>query len=94
MDTAAELIVSLGVGVVVGVLAWVLLTSRDPEDAASHEDRRRETRSEELYGNAFGPAGPDAESQRPDEVGASWPTRLPPQPPSAVPPPPPPPRTR
>ncbi len=49
---------------VVGVVVIVLLLRRTPkhaEEAAGHHDERADTTSEQLYGGASRPAGPDAE---------------------------------
>jgi hypothetical protein len=71
-----------GVALTIVVVAWFFTARRHPEDAADHSDEHADTPSERFYGrHPPGPAGADAESQRPDDVGSAF-----------NPPPPPPPR--
>lgn len=69
------MIATIVVGVVAAVVAvaWFVL-GRHPEQSASHDtagnvSSTTETRSEQIYGGADRPAGPDAESMDPDAFG-------------------------
>jgi len=67
----SEIVVAIGVVCIVVLVSWFFLTSKHPENGASHADEEaRETLASRLYGrNPPGPAGPDAESQNPDDTG-------------------------
>jgi hypothetical protein len=79
----SAVVVASGVVVTVLVVAWFVLTAKRAEAIASSWDERPDTPSERFYGpHPVGPAGPDAESQRPEDTGNAWD------------PPPPPPRRR
>ena len=59
------------VAVTAVVVAWFLVTAKRLE--ASHSDERPDTPAERFYGpHPFAPAGPDAESQRPEDTGNAW----------------------
>ncbi|MCU1501380.1 MAG: hypothetical protein JWM12_734 [Ilumatobacteraceae bacterium] len=61
---------SVSVAITLAVVTWFVLTRKHPEFAASHRDEHPDTLSERFYGpNPPGPAGPDAESQRPEDTG-------------------------
>ena len=80
----SAVVILLSVTATVGVVAWFFLTNKHPENAAGHCDEHPTTLAEQLYGpHPSGPAGPDAESQSPEDTGNAW-----------DPPPPPPRRTR
>ncbi|MDW3213664.1 MAG: hypothetical protein R8G01_06705 [Ilumatobacteraceae bacterium] len=53
----------------VACVAWFLLVRRHPERTASHDDTSSTTPSDELYGGVDRPAGPDAETMRPGDLG-------------------------
>lgn len=53
----------------VALVAWFVLQRNRPEDAAEHSDLPASTTSEELYGGAKRPAGPDVSTQDPDMLG-------------------------
>ena len=79
----SAMVILLSVTATVGVVAWFFLTEKQPENAAGHCDDHPTTLAEQLYGpHPSGPAGPDAESQSPEDTGNAWD------------PPPPPPRIR
>lgn len=60
MDTG--FIVVLAVAVVgVAVIVFLLSRTKHPDETASHDDQRPDTTSEQFYGGADRPAGPDAE---------------------------------
>ncbi|WP_420452852.1 hypothetical protein [Ilumatobacter sp.] len=62
-------IIVIAIAAVVALIAWFLLTNNDAEDVSGHSDRPATTTSEELYGKADRPAGPDLEPQDPDALG-------------------------
>ena len=66
----AEVVIAVSVVVTVALVAWFALSSKHPESAASHSDEHTDTLAERFYGrHPSGPAGADAESQRPDDTG-------------------------
>ena len=68
-----------GVAATAVVVAWFLVTAKRLE--ASHSDERPDTPAERFYGpHPFAPAGPDAESQCPEDTGNAW--EPPPPPPT------------
>ena len=74
----AAIVVALGVVATVAVVVWFIRPRAHPELAASHSDERPDTPSERFYGShPPGPAGPDAESQGPEDAGDSWNPRPP-----------------
>jgi hypothetical protein len=73
-DRTVEILIAAITVVVAGALiAWFVFTPHHPENGASHSDDHPETLSQRFYGrNPPGPAGPDAESQRPEDTGNAW----------------------
>jgi hypothetical protein len=66
--------------IVVGVVVWFVASRRHPEMAATHRAHLPTTRSERIYGDhPVGPAGADAEDQRPDDTGSAWDGPMPPR---------------
>jgi hypothetical protein len=71
--TVEILIAAITVVVAGALIAWFVFTPHHPENGASHSDDHPETLSQRFYGrNPPGPAGPDAESQRPEDTGNAW----------------------
>jgi peroxiredoxin len=70
----SAVIVAITVVCAAVLVAWLFLTPKHPENGASHADEQPpETLAQRLYGrNPPGPAGPDAESQNPDDIGNAW----------------------
>jgi hypothetical protein len=69
MSTTSIVVVVAAALATVACVAWFLFSRKHPERAATHSDAPATTRSEELYGGADRPAGPDAESMDPDDIG-------------------------
>ena len=68
----AALVVAVTAVVAIALIAWFFLTRHHAEDGAGAADELVDTPSERFYGrNPSGPAGADAEPQRPDETGSS-----------------------
>jgi hypothetical protein len=67
-NTMTTVVIVAAVLLVAGVVAWFLLARRHPEYAASHHDPVAETTSDQIYGDADRPAGPDAEPMDPDRL--------------------------
>lgn len=66
----ANIIVILTAVVFVGVLiVWFFTTRNDPETTAGHDDDPALTTSDELYGKADRPAGPDVDLMDPELLG-------------------------
>ena len=66
----AGLAIAVSVVVTIAVVVWFGVSDKHPESAASHSDEHPDTPAERFYGpHPSGPAGPDAESQRPDDTG-------------------------
>ena len=63
------LAIILAVVATVAVVAWFIFNRRHPERAALHSQPDRVTTSERLYESAGRPAGPDAETMDPDQLG-------------------------
>lgn len=62
--------VVLSVVAIIVVVSWFLVFNRQhPENAATHETDERQSTSEALYGGADRPAGADAETMDPDQLG-------------------------
>jgi hypothetical protein len=59
----------VGVAVALAVVVWFFANRQNPERSASHSDAAASTTSDELYGGADRPAGPDAEVMDPDQLG-------------------------
>jgi hypothetical protein len=80
LSVVVALVIILSVVSTVVLTAWFFLTPEHPERGASHADEEPpETLAMRLYGrHPSGPAGPDAESQNPEDTGNS----LDPRPPS------------
>jgi hypothetical protein len=71
----AMVVAGVSVVATIALVAWFVLTPKQPETAASHWDEHVETVAEQLYGrHPSGPAGADAESQRPEDTGNAWQT--------------------
>jgi len=66
---AEILVLMMGAVVGGGTLAWFFFKENDPENATEHGD---DVRSGKLSRGHFGPGGPGAESQRPEDVGNAW----------------------
>lgn len=62
-------VVIAAVILIAGVVAWFLLNRQHPERTAGHAPPSTGTTSEQLYGGADRPAGPDAETMDPDQLG-------------------------
>ena len=69
MDTPTIIVVVVAVLLTVGCVAWFLLVRKHPENAATHDDASPTTTSGRLYAGVDRPAGPDAETMDPDELG-------------------------
>lgn len=54
---------------IVGVVGWFLLNRQHPENAAGHSSPRTDTTSDDLYRGSDRPAGPDAETMDPEDLG-------------------------
>jgi hypothetical protein len=66
------IVVIVCVAVTVAVVVWFVRATH-PENAASHWDEHPDTLAERFYGpRPSAPAGPDAESQRPQDTGNAW----------------------
>ena len=67
-------VVTLSIALVIAVVAWfAVATAHHLELTDTPLDERRETPSQRFYGrHPFAPAGPDAESQRPEDTGNAW----------------------
>ncbi len=63
------IVIVVSVALSAAVVAWFFLTRNHPESASSHEAPDTVTESEQLYGKADRPAGPDAEVMDPGLVG-------------------------
>jgi hypothetical protein len=63
------LVIILAVVATVAVVAWFFLNRKNPERAARHSQPGTVTTSERLYETADRPAGPDAETMDPDQLG-------------------------
>jgi hypothetical protein len=66
------LVIILAIAATVAVVAWFLLNRKHPDEAADHGRRGQSgtvTTSEQLYETADRPAGPDAETMDPDQLG-------------------------
>jgi hypothetical protein len=63
-------LIVLAIAVTIAVVTAFVFTYRHPENAASHQQPHdRTSTSERLYGGASRPAGPDAETMAPDQLG-------------------------
>ena len=72
MSVFTVVVLILAAGLAVAVLAWFLAQGNDPEDLDTHEapgDQPEPTESYEYYELADRPAGPDAETMDPDDLG-------------------------
>jgi hypothetical protein len=69
MDTTSIIVIVVAALATAGAVAYFLLARKHPENSASHDAVPRTSTSEELYGGADRPAGPDAESMDPDDFG-------------------------
>ena len=63
------LVIILAIAATVAIVAWFLLNRQNPEQAATHSQPDTVTTSEQLYKTADRPAGPDAETMDPDQLG-------------------------
>jgi hypothetical protein len=63
------LVIILAVVATVAVVAWFFLNRQNPERSAQHSQPGTVTTSERLYETADRPAGPDAETMDPDQLG-------------------------
>jgi hypothetical protein len=70
----SAVVVTLSVALVIAVVAWfAVATARHLELTDTSLDDRPETPAQRFYGpHPFAPAGPDAESQRPEDTGNAW----------------------
>jgi hypothetical protein len=66
MDIA---VIVLAVAATVVVVAWFFLNRQNPERAARHDTDVTTSRSGRFYEGADRPAGPDAETMDPDQLG-------------------------
>ena len=69
MDTPSIIVVVAALLVTAGCVAWFLLARKHPENASTHDDASPISTSDQLYAGSDRPAGPDAESMDPDEIG-------------------------
>ena len=69
MDTPSIIVVVAALLATAVCVAWFLLARKHPENAATHDDAPPTSTSDQLYAGADRPAGPDAESMDPDEIG-------------------------
>jgi hypothetical protein len=73
LTVSSAVFVATGIVVTVYVVAWFVRTAKRAETLASYLGELPDTPSERFYGpHPFGPAGPDAESQRPEDTGNAW----------------------
>lgn len=63
------LVIILAVVATAAVVAWFIVNRQNPERAARHSQPDTVTTSERLYETADRPAGPDAETMDPDQLG-------------------------
>ncbi len=63
------LVIILAIAATVAFVAWFFLNRQNPETAATHTRDDTVTTSEQLYETADRPAGPDAETMDPDQLG-------------------------
>ena len=63
------LVIILAIAATVATVAWFVLNRQNPEQAATHTQAGTVTTSERLYETADRPAGPDAETMDPDQLG-------------------------
>lgn len=63
------LFIVIGILAAGGAIAWFLFNRQNPENMALHHGRTTETTSEQMYGGADRPAGPDATTMDPDALG-------------------------
>jgi hypothetical protein len=63
------LVIILAIAATVAVVAWFVLNRQNPEQSATHSLPGTGTTSEQLYETADRPAGPDAETMDPDQLG-------------------------
>jgi hypothetical protein len=70
----STVVVALSIALVIAVVAWfAVTTAHHLELTDTPSDGRRETPAQRFYGrHPFAPAGPDAESQRPEDTGNAW----------------------
>ena len=67
------IVATVSVAVTAAVVAWFVLTHKHPENAATHRDENPDSLAERFYGpHPSAPAGPDAESQQPEDTGNAW----------------------
>lgn len=62
-------VIVLAVAAAAVVVAWFFLNRRNPERAATHDTGIAESRSGRFYEGADRPAGPDAETMDPEQLG-------------------------
>lgn len=62
-------LIILAVVATVAVVCWFLFQRQHPENAATHTPADTVTTSDQLYKTADRPAGPDAETMDPDQLG-------------------------
>lgn len=62
-------VIVLGIVAAVVAIGWFVLNRQHPENVSWHDDHVTETTSEQLYGSADRPAGPDASTMDPDALG-------------------------
>lgn len=63
------LVIILAIAATAAVVAWFVLNRKHPEGSATHSQPGTVTTSERLYETADRPAGPDAETMDPDQLG-------------------------
>lgn len=63
------LVIILAIAATVAVVGWFVFQRQHPEDSATHSPPDTLTTSEQLYETADRPAGPDAETMDPDQLG-------------------------
>lgn len=69
MGTTSIIVVVAAALLTVVCVAWFVFTRKHPENAATHGDAPPPTESGGLYDGVDRPAGPDAESMDPDDIG-------------------------
>lgn len=69
MPFASIVVVVITVAIVAALIAWFFATRQHPEQTATHSDAPASTTSEEFYGKADRPAGPDVEPMDPELLG-------------------------
>ena len=64
----ATVVIVVGIVAAAVTVGWFVTNRQHPEQAAGHDDRSAGTTSDELYGKADRPSGPDAETMDPDQL--------------------------